>query len=317
MEFALADIAASAEVVDPAAVPVGKAKVLVLPSGYGAEVELNELPFMEKTVVMDVLVVKEMYMLVTTDTDSVVPTPPIRVESIPFESEEGLGVRDIETVPVGPGAKVTLDNERGAESGPVRLLVSLVLTRDPVSLVLEFVPLVEFPEGREGKSKLRLDPLVTDVKFLVNKGAVVDDSEVVKNETVSKAEIAAEALVENVFIRVKFVESAAVPFRLPAVVNVMLAGADGALRTSFVEVVVLMASVVTTETKVFVSSASEDVWSLLDDLWALELDIVSWPIELVLALGVYPLSELVWPENKLSPCMGELVEYSEETVVVS
>lgn len=109
-------------------------------------------------------------------------------------------------------------------------------------------------DGRGGKSRLRLDPLAVIEEFLVTKGTTGDDSEVVKKGTVPEADIAIEALVEKVFIKVKFVDS-------PLVVSGTLAGSDGLLVTSVIEVdvVVMMARVVTTDTKGFVLSVLEDM----------------------------------------------------------
>lgn len=169
--------------------------------------------------------------------------------------------------------------------------------------VVSVVSLVKLLEGRGGNSRLKLDPPVMREEFHVTKGSVGDDSEVVKRGTVSKADIDVEASDVYVFFRVKPVESVAVPLRTPALVNVMLVGLDGLVRTSFfeVDVVVLMASVVTTETEFSLLSVSEDIRWCVDDWSVLEVDIASWLIELVLASDAYPLFELVEAEAALSP----------------
>lgn len=260
-------------------VPVGPGTEVTLASGKG-----TELPFIETTVAMDVLVVKETYVLVITDTDSTVPTLPTRAEIVPFEIGKGFGP-DIEAavaVSEGPDAKVALDKEKGAEVDSARPLVFLVLTGGPVPLVVDGVRVdsdmlvviygtevvscgmvvsavasVEFPDGRGGNARLKLDPRIVDEEFPVAQDNVGDDSKVVRKEADPEAVTAAEPLVENVLISVILVESAA------AVVNVMPAGVDGlAMTTSVeVEVVVTMASVVLTETRALVLSFfDEDVW---------------------------------------------------------
>lgn len=230
-----------------------------------------ELPLIETTVAMDVLVTKETYVSVITDMDSTVPMLPTRAELVPFESGKGLGITDIKAavvVPEGLDAKVALDKEKGAEAVVVRPLVFLVLTGGPVSLVVDevrvdsnmlvviygidvvrcemvvsIVASVELPDGRGGNARLKVDPRTVKEEFPVVKDAVNDGSEVVKVEGVPEAVAASEPLVENVFIRVKLVESA-------AVIDVVPAGVDGLAMTTFVEVevVVTMSSVVLIET---------------------------------------------------------------------
>lgn len=83
----------------------------------------------ETTIEMDVLVVKTRDVLIVTDVDSTGPRLPAMVEFVTFESEKGPGV------PVDAAEKVILANERDAEAVSVRLLIFLVLTGGPVSLV--------------------------------------------------------------------------------------------------------------------------------------------------------------------------------------
>ncbi|KUI61279.1 hypothetical protein VP1G_08466 [Cytospora mali] len=265
-------------------VPVGPETEVPLANGNGIG-----LPLAESTVAKDVLVDKERYVLVITDMTGTVPMLTTKVEFVPFEGGNDFELASIEAaaaVPVGPDTEVALDNEKGTEADAVRVLVFLVLKGVPVELmadrvrdspevvrlptgsdmfvvvygtevvscgiVASAVALVEFPDGRGDNARLRLDPVIREERLLVTKGTVGAETEVVRKGAVREAEMAAEALVENVLIKVKLVENAA-----------------GLVRTTFVEVevVVLMATIVLTETKVLVLFLSaEDVWRRLDDL---------------------------------------------------
>ncbi|KUI65005.1 hypothetical protein VM1G_00512 [Cytospora mali] len=273
-------------------VPVGPETEVPLANGNGVG-----LPLAESTVAKDVLVDKEKYVLVITDMTGTVPMLTTMVEFVPFEGGNGFELASIEAaaaVPVGPGTEVALDNEKGAEADAVRVLVFLVLKGVPVELmadrvrdspvavrlptgsdmfvvvygtevvscgtVASAVALVEFPDGGGVNARLRLDLVTREERLLVTKGTVGAETEVVRKGAVREAEIAAEALVENVLIKVKLVENAA-----------------GLVRTTFVEVevVVLMATIVLTETKVLVLFLSaEDVWWRLDDLFCRQLNIL-------------------------------------------
>ncbi|ROW13765.1 hypothetical protein VPNG_03523 [Cytospora leucostoma] len=295
VNVAFADIAAADAVVTPRAVPVEKTNAVELLRGYAAEVKLVrveaetlkvvndevifradvvisgtvetvpvvtitevvfatgigvKLPTIENT---DVLVVKDMIVLVVTDVNRMVPTLPLSGELVPLGGKMGTKLSDTEgsaVFPVGPGANVALRNESmvDVDVEVARVVLFLMLEGDPVTVVVDEAFVVRLPTGSDMLA--------------------VYGTEVSRKGTVLVAVIAAEALVENEFIRVKFKEGAAVAFKASAVVENTPTGVDVSGRTDLVEVevIVLIASVVMTETEVLILFLLDDgVRRRLDD----------------------------------------------------
>lgn len=260
MYVAFPDIAAADALVTPKAVPVGKTSAVELLGGYAAEVELAE---------------------VEAETLKAVN------EEVPFRADVVIN-GTVETVPFDTGTEVILATEGGVKVPTIEKIDVIVVTD-----VIRVVPTLPASEGAVPLKGVRVPKVGVEVArvvvFLMLEGdpvtvvaceafavrlptgsdmLVVYGIEVPRKGAVLVAVLAADALVENEFTRVIFMEGAVVRFRASEVVGNIPSGVVVLGRTTSVEVevIVLMASVVMTEIEVLILFLLDDgVWRRLDD----------------------------------------------------
>lgn len=187
-------------------------------------------------------------------------TLPSSVEVVPFEIvrvEEVIAVRVLVSL-VLTGIPVALVAEKFVVTLPTGSDIFVVVYETDVvscGTVVSVVVLVEFPDGGGTDDNVVNEvgpgPSMAVEELAVTRGTVGDEGEFDSQGPVSEAVAPAEPLVENEFIKVILVENAEVLLSSLVVVDVLSLDIDGLVMTSSVEVnvVVLISSVVTTETE--------------------------------------------------------------------